>query len=94
MDKDVSGTRFRGTDCESRITQLYGDSATYDFSRHVGTVDLVFVDGSHSYEYVVSDSRLSLSLLRGGKGVIGMTTREGGSTEGESAEGGEESSEE
>jgi hypothetical protein len=33
-------------------------------------VDFVFVDGSHSYEYVLNDSRHALKLIRNGKGVI------------------------
>ncbi len=32
IKKDVSGSRYRGTDCEGKIVQLYGDSATFDFS--------------------------------------------------------------
>jgi predicted O-methyltransferase YrrM len=70
VDKAVSGARFHGTDCESRIQQLYGDSATFDFTPYHGEVDLVFVDGAHSYEYVLSDSRNALRLLRSGSGVI------------------------
>ena len=33
-------------------------------------MDFIFVDGSHSYDYVLNDSRKALSLLRGGKGII------------------------
>jgi predicted O-methyltransferase YrrM len=68
--KAASGSRFRGTDCASRITQLYGDSAAFDFSDYYGRMDLVFVDGAHSREYVLSDSRIALKLLRGGKGAV------------------------
>lgn len=68
--KEQSGARYRGSDVSGRITQLYGDSATFDFSPYQGTVDVVFVDGSHSYEYVLSDSRNAIQLLRGGRGVI------------------------
>ena len=70
INKPASGARFRGTDCESRIVQHYGDSATFDFSPFEGQVDMVFVDGAHSYEYVKSDSQRALRLLRGGRGVI------------------------
>ena len=47
IDKETSGTRFIGTDCEPKITQLYGDSAAFDFSPYVDKVDTVFVDGAH-----------------------------------------------
>ena len=70
IDKDASGARFIGTDCESKITQLYGDSATFDFSPYHDTADMIFVDGAHSYEYVLHDSRRALKLLRDGKGLI------------------------
>ena len=70
IEKEISGATYRGTQQESKITQVYGDTATYDFSPFFGTVDLVFVDASHSYEYVLNDSRVSLKMLRGGKGII------------------------
>jgi len=70
IDKDNIGSKFIGTDCERKIIQLYGDSATFDFSPYYNTIDLVFVDGSHSYEYELNDSRKALKLLRNGKGVI------------------------
>lgn len=70
IDKAQSGSRYLGTEQEQRITQLYGDSATFDFRPYLGQVDLVFIDGSHSYEYVMNDSRVAQSLLRAGKGVV------------------------
>lgn len=57
------GVRFRGTPEESRITKLVGDSATFDFSPYRGTMDLVYVDASHSYSYVRSDTEAALSML-------------------------------
>ncbi len=70
VNKDASGTRFIGTPYERQITQLYGDSATFDFSPYHNSVDLVFVDGSHAYEYVRNDTQIALQLLRDGKGII------------------------
>jgi hypothetical protein len=46
----------------ARITQLFGDSATYDFSAHHGRAGLVFVDGSHAYDYVLADTDTALKL--------------------------------
>lgn len=48
---------FRGTPQASRITSLHGDSAKFDFSPYYKQIDLFFVDGAHSYEYVKSDTR-------------------------------------
>ena len=64
--KEQSGARFVGTAWESRITQLYGDSATFDYSPYEGKMDLVFVDGSHSYDYVKADTATALRLLKPG----------------------------
>ena len=57
------GARFRGTPEANRITQLFGDSATFDFSPYAGAMDLVYVDASHSYSYVKSDTESALSML-------------------------------
>ncbi len=56
--------------CAQRITQLYGDSATFDFSPWHGKIDFVFVDGAHNYDYVMNDSRAAFRLLRPEGGVI------------------------
>lgn len=53
----------------SRVQQLYGDSAQLDFSPYYGQMDVVFVDGSHRYEYVAHDSQEALRL-RTPSGVI------------------------
>jgi predicted O-methyltransferase YrrM len=70
IDKNGSGSRYRGTDCQSKITQLYGDSATFDFSPFFNAMDFIFIDGSHSHDYVMNDSAISLKLLRNRRGII------------------------
>ena len=60
------GRRFKNTRWEPRITQLLGDSLRFDFSQWHGRVDLVYIDGSHSYEYVVSDTVNAVAMLRDG----------------------------
>lgn len=67
--KSVLGSRFRGTHWESQITQLFGDSASFDFAPYRDQMDLVYVDGSHSPDYVVSDTRNAMEMLRPG-GVL------------------------
>jgi len=54
------------------IMGLYGfgqDPATFDFSAHHGRAGLVFVDGSHSYEYVIADTETAARLVAP-KGVV------------------------
>jgi len=70
IEKDESGVIFKGKPCEGKITQLFGDSAQYDFLPFYGKMNMVFVDASHSYEYVINDSSVALKLLRNGKGLI------------------------
>ena len=62
-DQARIGARFKGTKFEHQITQLYGDSATFDFSPYLRSVDFVFVDGSHSYNYVMNDTQIALKML-------------------------------
>jgi predicted O-methyltransferase YrrM len=68
VDKAESGARFRGTDAESKITQLFGDSAKFDFSAY--RAELVFVDASHAYEYVLNDSIRALEMLGDATGAV------------------------
>ncbi len=75
VDKPSSGARFtspphNALPCVKRITQLLGDSAKFDFSPWHGKIDLVFVDGAHSYDFVVNDSEVALKLLNPAGGVI------------------------
>ncbi|MGH8615900.1 MAG: class I SAM-dependent methyltransferase [Gammaproteobacteria bacterium] len=68
VEKPSSGELLRNSPFESKVKQLYGDSAAFDFAPY--KVDFVFVDGSHAYEYVMSDSYRALSMLRDGRGLV------------------------
>ena len=57
------GTRYLDTPEQSRIIQLYGDSAIFDFWAYYNRMDLVFIDASHSYSYVKSDSENAFKML-------------------------------
>ncbi|MDP6745173.1 MAG: class I SAM-dependent methyltransferase [SAR324 cluster bacterium] len=71
IDKDTPGRQFlKREEHAKRITQLLGDSAAFDFSFYESKLDFVFVDGSHSYEYVYNDTEVALKLMRDGKGII------------------------
>jgi predicted O-methyltransferase YrrM len=63
------GSRFRDTPEAQRITQLFGDSRTFDASRWYGTVDVVLIDGGHEYEVAKADTATALKLVAPG-GVI------------------------
>ncbi|MEI6393841.1 MAG: class I SAM-dependent methyltransferase [Verrucomicrobiota bacterium] len=57
------GLAFRNTLESARIRQLTGDSATFDFTPYTGKIDMAFIDGSHSYSYVKSDTEEILRIL-------------------------------
>ena len=73
IKKNVTGSRFLNSKDESakkKIVQLFGDTATFDFSPYDGSIDMIFIDGAHTYEYVMNDSTIAFKLLRNGKGLI------------------------
>jgi predicted O-methyltransferase YrrM len=74
VDKPLSGRLFRDAASRwqaaaARIEQVLGDSATFDWSPHFGRAGLVFVDGSHAYDYVLADSAVALRLVAN-KGMV------------------------
>jgi predicted O-methyltransferase YrrM len=52
----LSGPCFEDAHAARKITCLFGDSATFDYSRFRGKVDFFFIDGAHSYDYVRCDT--------------------------------------
>jgi methyltransferase family protein len=61
--KVISGFRFLETPEEAKIQQLFGDSAAFDFKPYEGLMNLVFIDGSHTFDYVQKDTESALRLL-------------------------------
>lgn len=72
-EREIAGETGKGilvpADLKGRVTFLRHDSATFDESIYCGTMDFVFVDGAHSYEYVRNDSVKGWNMLREG-GII------------------------
>lgn len=54
---------------EKKIEQIYQDSKLFDESKYLDYFDLVFIDGSHTYSYVSSDTEKSLKMIKKG-GII------------------------
>ena len=74
VDKPAPGARLRSCGnpwrtYAERVVQLRGDSATFDWSPHLGRAGLVFVDGSHAYDYAKTDSETAMRLIRPG-GIV------------------------
>jgi len=51
---------------EDKVIRLLGDSHCFDFSPYYRRVELFFVDGAHSYQYVKSDTENALKCMKKG----------------------------
>jgi len=60
---------YSGTEVEPRVLQLYGDSKQFDEAPFAKHCDLIFIDGSHAYSYVQSDTEKALKMVKPG-GVV------------------------
>lgn len=61
--------RFQNTVYEGKVKCLFDDSAKFDYEPYFGKIDLFFIDGAHSYEYVKSDTEKAFKCVRVG-GII------------------------
>ena len=69
IQSNVIGEIFQSALERVKITQIYCDSTSFDHSEYRKKVDLIFVDASHEYDSVRSDSEKALEMLASG-GVI------------------------
>jgi predicted O-methyltransferase YrrM len=61
--KTINQRCYKKHPLESKITELYGDSAQFDYSAYHGKMDVVFIDGNHSLEFVRRDSENAFKML-------------------------------
>jgi predicted O-methyltransferase YrrM len=73
---------YSGTAAEERITQLFGDSKDMEVAPYLERFDLIFVDGSHAYSYVLSDSRNTLRMCAPGGLILWHDYRGAGRAKG------------
>lgn len=64
LEQNLQGHFFRHSSVAGRVVQLHGDSRTFDFSPYHGTIDFVFIDAGHTYEFVANDTAHALKMLR------------------------------
>ncbi len=57
--------KFEGSAVANKVKQHFGDSTEYDFAKFtsMGPLDLIFIDGGHSYECVASDTKNARKVL-------------------------------
>ena len=71
-DTEKRNRKFERAAAGRKVTQCLGDSATFDFDTILahGRPELVFIDGSHSYDYIKNDTEKVLALLATGGAVL------------------------
>ena len=52
------------------VTHLQGNSLTYDYKSMNQKFDLIFIDGDHHYESVMSDTKNAFELLKDENSII------------------------
>jgi hypothetical protein len=70
QNKKLLPLAYQNTKYAKKIKQELGDSANFDFAPFYETVDLVFIDGAHSYEYVDSDTKNAFRIIKSGSIII------------------------
>lgn len=60
---------YSGTPVEHKVEQLFGDSKQLATEGRAEQYDLIFIDGSHAYSYVQSDTNKALEMLAPG-GIV------------------------
>jgi predicted O-methyltransferase YrrM len=72
-ERSIASDPAKGTfiphELREKITFLKCDSARFDVTPYFETMDLVFVDGAHSYEYVANDTAKGLAMLQCGGAI-------------------------
>jgi predicted O-methyltransferase YrrM len=61
--KNIARRVYRKDPLNRKIVELFGDSEQFDFSPYYGKIDMVFIDGNHSYPYVKSDTENAFKML-------------------------------
>ncbi|NGX37435.1 MAG: hypothetical protein K1000chlam2_00591 [Chlamydiae bacterium] len=64
-DEKKQRRKFEETKVAHKVRQHFGDSTAYDFAKFTenGPLDLIFIDGGHSYECVKSDTENALRVV-------------------------------
>jgi predicted O-methyltransferase YrrM len=67
--KNIARRVYKNDPMGRKIIELFGDSEKFDYSPYYGKIDMVFIDGNHSYPYVKSDTENAFKMLSD-QGVI------------------------
>lgn len=70
LTKEAGKGQLVPEDLLARVTFLRMDSAEFDPAPFLESIDLAFVDGAHSYDYVKNDSLKAWQMLRPGGWLV------------------------
>jgi len=59
-----TGQCFLNKEASKKIIQHLSDSAKFNYSEFVNKIDMFFVDGAHSYEYIEADTNIAFETIR------------------------------
>ncbi len=69
VQRNIVGEVFQSMSERVRINQILCDTTVFDHGEYKEKIDMIFIDASHEYEFVRSDSEKALEMLKPG-GVI------------------------
>lgn len=58
------GYYFKNTAYNSKVTQIFCDSRSFDETPYAGSMDMIFVDADHSYPSVINDTKKAMRMLK------------------------------
>jgi predicted O-methyltransferase YrrM len=62
--------RWQGVAVAPKIHPLLSDSARLDISAYRSSMDLIFIDGAHSSDYIANDTALAMEMARPGGLIV------------------------
>jgi hypothetical protein len=68
-DRYVATAKFFSRRLQN-VVHIGHNSRTFDYTPYLGTCDLVFIDGDHSYDGVRSDTEHAFRLLRNDRSAV------------------------
>ena len=61
--ENIDKRLYQGHPCGKKVTELFVDSLSFDFSPYYGKMDFIFIDGCHALPYVHSDTNNAFKML-------------------------------
>jgi predicted O-methyltransferase YrrM len=70
LRRGLQGHFYKQCSAANKVNQLHGDSRTFDYSPYEKSMDFIFVDAGHTYEFVKNDTQKALTLGAPGRVIV------------------------